>query len=135
MGNVKFTNDDVVAVYRRAMDLGYVQKEVASPSGAPADGCTVLDGLGLFNLAASYSGAKIRAKSYRHESADYEIIPTAEEEILELKRAGYTGSHFVCGNGIAKSGRWQNEIEFDPIEGGSQCARSGWIASKRIIEF
>ena len=140
--NQKFSNAEVVAIYQKAMSEGYVQKEVRDHENHPIDGCTILDGdkngAGdgdkIFNLGAELKGSPIRAIGYRWESKDYVIKPN-EEEILELKRVGYPGSHFVSGTGVPHPELWQHEIEFDPIEDGSQCARHGWIESKRILSF
>jgi hypothetical protein len=133
-GGVKFTNAEVYAIYQEAIHAGIVQAEIKNELGQPLDGCTVYDGARLFNLAAGFKGVPDRAASYRHENADY-VIKSNEEEILELKRSGYLGSHFVSGTGISNPDHWQGEIEFDPIEGGSQCGRIGYIASKRILKF
>lgn len=125
----KFSNPDVVTVYKTAMERGFVQKEVFTEDGEPKDGCTVNNPKAVFNLCAEMFKLPIYCESFRQADADY-IPSDGEEEILELKRAGYNGSHFVSGNGNTKS--LKDEIEFDPIEGGSRCAREGWIASKRI---
>lgn len=135
----KFTNDDVVKIYRAGMECGHIQKEVFNADGSPRDGCLILDkdksgasdGEFIFNLGAELLGVPFRAKSYRKESADY-VPGKGEEEVLELKRSGYNGSHFVAGTNVVGS-NWKKEIEFDPIEGGSFCAREGWIESKRIL--
>ena len=125
----KFSNSDVGGVYLSAMRHGLVQKEVRSEDGEPLDGCTVYNGKALFNLCADMFYLPVECVEMREEAKDYRPKP-GEEEILELKRTGMTGSHFVSGNG--KSGPLAKEIEFDPIEGGSVTARLGWIESKRI---
>lgn len=125
----KFSNSDVGGVYLTAMRHGIVQNEVRSEDGEPLDGCTVYNGKALFNLCAEMFSLPVECINMRTESAKYKPKP-GEEEILELKRKDMNGSHFVSGNG--KQGLLANEIEFDPIEGGSRCARNGWIASKRI---
>lgn len=133
-GAFKWTNEQIVEVYKNAVHLGYIQEEVVDKKGNPVDGCDVLHGRELFNLAAEYAGIPDRAKYYRHEEWNYQ--PNADEdEILELKRHGYAGSHFVDGNNKANQNPWALEIQFDPIEGGSRCAKEGWIASKRILGF
>lgn len=129
----KFSNNDVSAVYVSAMRHGIIGPEVKSEDGAPVDGCVVNNGKALFNLCAVMYSLPVRCDDMRTESASYTPI-SGEEEILELKRAGYSGSHFVAGNGVP-SKSLANEIEFDPIEGGSQCAKKGWIASKRIYKI
>ena len=126
----KFSNSDVGGVYTTAMLRGIVQKEVFTEDGEPEDGCTVNNPKLLFNLCAEMFKLPVFCESFRQADAHY--FPAAnEEEMLELKRNGYHGSHFVSGNG--KPGLLKDEIEFDPIEGGSRCAREGWIASKRIF--
>jgi hypothetical protein len=120
----KFSNSDVGGVYLTAMRHGIVQKEVRSEDGEPLDGCTIYNGKALFNLCADMFSLPVECVEMRTEPKDYKPKP-GEEEILELKRDGMKGSHFVSGNG--KCG-----IEFDPIEGGSKCAKAGWIESKRI---
>lgn len=122
----KFSNSDVGAVYITAMRHGAVQQEITK-DGKPFDGCSVLDGAGLFNIACQMFDLPIEATGYRKETNDY-VCKDNEEEVLELKRAGYNGSHFVAGN---KYGG----IEFDPIEGGSVCAARGWVESKRVLTW
>lgn len=124
------------------MRHGFVQQEEFTADGKPFDGCTILNyddqgkwdghgGMGLFNTACDMFNVHARAVEYRRESKDYQ--PKAgEEEILELKRSGYHGSHFVSGNGN-HGVPLASEIEFDPIDGGSNTARLGWIESKRIL--
>ena len=120
----KFSNSDVGGVYLTAIRHGIVQKEVRSEDGEPLDGCTVYNGEALFNLCAEMFSLPVECTEMRTEAKDYKS-KSGEEEILELKRKGMEGAHFVSGNG--KGG-----IEFDPIEGGSRCAKEGWIESKRI---
>lgn len=140
-GAAKFSNDDVLTVYFRGMSEGWIQREVFDKEGRPLDGCLVLarsekDGTRscgdlIFNFGAELLGVPFLATGYRKESSEY--VPVAgEEEILCLNRKSYSGEHFVSGTGIVGS-NWKKEIEFDPIEGGSNCARDGWIASKRIL--
>jgi hypothetical protein len=127
----RFTNDDVRRVYVTAMRHGVVQEEAFDGKGKPIDGCDILDHMELYNLAAVMFGIRSRCVEYRVEKPDYHTKPN-EEEILELKRNGLKGSHFVCGNGsfgVPVKAR----VEFDPIEGGSNCARDGWIESIRIM--
>jgi hypothetical protein len=127
----RFTNDDVRRVYITAMRHGVVQEEAFDGKGKPLDGCDILDHMELYNLAAVMFGIRSRCVEYRVEKPDYHTKPN-EEEILELKRNGLKGSHFVCGNGsfgVPVKAR----VEFDPIEGGSNCARDGWIESIRIM--
>ena len=126
-----FSNDDVLTIYYRSMAEGYLQREQFNKNETPLDGCTVQNGDKIFNLGAELLGIPFRATDYRHEAADY--VPKAgEEEILELKRKGYNGSHFVSGTNIVGC-NWKKEIEFDSVEGGSNCSRDGWIESKRIL--
>lgn len=135
--NVKFTNENVLTVYYLGMSKGFIQREVFDKNGIPSDGCIILatgkdtHGDEVFNIGAEILGIHYRATEYRYESADY-VPKKDEEEILELKRRGYYGSHFVSGTNIVGC-NWKKEIEFDPIEGGSNCARDGWIESKRIL--
>jgi hypothetical protein len=136
-GGVKFTNDDVLTVYYTGMAKGFIQREVFDSNGIPKDGCFILatgndtHGDEIFNIGAGLLGVPFRATGYRKELANYTPNP-GEEELLCLKRKGYDGLHFVAGNN--KSGvRLVDEIEFDPVEGGSNCARTGWIDSKRIL--
>ena len=112
-------------MYERAKQIGVVQKEVFSEDGEPLDGCTVYNGKALFNLCAAMFDLPVHCESFRLEPATY-VVKKGEEEILELRREGKTGSHFVSGDN-------SGGIEFDPIEGGSQSARVGWVASKRIL--
>jgi hypothetical protein len=130
----KWTNEQIVEIYKHGISAGFIQEEIANPDGTPKDGCDVLDVVGVFNLGADFAGIADRAKSYHYAEHDYQPQDN-ETEILELKRDGYAGSHYVDGNDKANQTPWQNEIEFDPIEGGSNCARVGWIASKRIFVF
>lgn len=130
----KWTNEQIVEVYKNAMHLGIVSPEVVDKDGKPFDGCIVMDGKLLFNLAAEYAGIDARAKAFRHEEWNYQPHEN-EEEVLELKRNGYGGSHFVSGNNVANQHPWTHEIEYDGIEGGSRCAQEGWVASKRILGF
>ena len=126
----KFSNEDVLSVYERAKQIGIVQKEVFSEDGSPLDGCSVYNGKALFNLCAAMFNLPVFCESYRQAEAEY--APSEdEEEILELRRDGKDGSHFVSGTGIA--GALPRIIEFDPIEGGSNSARTGWVESKRIL--
>ena len=125
----KFSNSDVGGVYLTAIRHGIVQKEVRSEDGEPLDGCAVYNGKALFNLCAEMFSLPVECVEMQTEGKYYQPKPN-EEEILELKRKGMDGSHFVSGNG--KSGVLADEIEFDPIEGGSRCAKEGWIESKRI---
>jgi hypothetical protein len=130
---VTFDWTQVLAVYKDGMSRGYIQQEVQDVHGNPDDGCSVLDGKALYNLAAQYKGISELAGAYSHQESSYVPAPN-DEEILELKREGYNGSHFVAGNGHTGD-TMQSEIEFDPIEGGSHCARDGFINTKRIITF
>ena len=134
--NGTFTWDypGILEVYKQGMDHGYVQKEVQNPDGSPADGCTILDFTSFFALASQY--AKVLVVCGGEFYAEHDYQPTGNDaEILELKRDGHAGSHFTLGNGKANQTPWQNEIAFDPIRGGSQTAKLGWIASKRILQF
>lgn len=130
----KWTNEQIVEVYKLGIVAGFIQDEVYNKDGSPKDGCDVLDYVGFFNLAAKYANSAWRAKNMRHAEYNYQPLEN-EEEILELKRDGYAGSHFVTGNNKANQSPWQKEIEYDGIEGGSQCQKLGWIASKRILVF
>jgi hypothetical protein len=129
-----WTNDGINDISQKAIDAGFVQKNIANLDGTPKDGGDVLNYVGLFNLAAEYAGISDRAVSMHFSEHDYQPLPN-EEEILELKRDGYAGSHFTAGNNVANQTPWNKEIEFDSIMGGSQCAKLGWIASKRILVF
>lgn len=132
-GAFKWTNEQIVEIQKNAIHLEFLTPDIEK-DGKPFDGCTVLYGDKIFNIAAEYAGIEVRAKGYRHEEWNYQ--PNAnEEEILELKRDGYAGSHFVSGNNVANQKPWTKEIEYDGIEGGSRCAQEGWIASKRIMSF
>jgi len=133
-GKVKFTNAETVEVYELCMSAWAVQREEKSHDGSPLDGCTVLNGAAVFNIAAKYKGPGIRAKDFRHAPVHYYPAKN-EEEILECEYPGHPGVHFMSGTGVKSPGRWQDEIEFDPIEGGSNTAKLGRIKSKRIISF
>lgn len=127
----RFSNENVVGIYVYSMNAGWITKEEWK-NGKPFNGCFVLDAPAIYNYAAEQLGSKWRCTGYR--KADKLYIPCAgEEELLELGRDGYNGSHFVAGTGVAHAPRWQGEIEFDPIENGSQCAKLGFIKSKRIL--
>lgn len=126
-----FSNENVVGIYVEGMKRGWITKEVWE-NDKPKDGCFVLDAPAVYNYAAEQLGSKWRCTKYR--KVDKLYLPYAgEEEILELGRDGYYGSHFVAGTGVIHSPDWRDEIEFDPIEGGSQCAKLGFIKSKRIL--
>jgi len=126
-----FSNANVVGIYTVCMNMGWITKEEWDGS-TPKDGCFVLDALAVYNYAAEQFGSVWRCTKYRKMDKLY--LPYAgEEELLELGRNGYNGSHFVAGTGVIHSPDWRDEIEFDPIEGGSQCAKVGFIKSKRIL--
>ena len=128
---LRFSNPMVVAIYAGCIERGWISKEQWK-NGQPFDGCWVLDAPAVYNYAAEQLGSTWRCKSYH--KADKTYIPYAnQEELLELGRSGYDGSHFVAGTGVAHVPDWNKEIEFDPIEAGSQCARIGFIKSKRIL--
>ena len=123
----KFSNSDVGGVYLEAMRRGIVGPETYTEDGEPLDGCVVFNGKALFNLCAEMFNLPVYCESMVQAPASY-VPTTGEEEILELRRPDYKGSHFVCGDG--KGG-----IQFDPIEGGSKMARFGYVASKRIYRI
>ena len=125
----KFSNSDVGGVYLTAMRHGIVQKEVRTEDGELLDGCTVYNGKALFNLCAEMFSLPVECTDVRTEAKDYKP-KSGEEEILRLERKNMEGAHFVSGNG--RVGLLAKEIEFDPIEDGSRCAKEGWIESKRI---
>ncbi|VVB60784.1 Uncharacterised protein [uncultured archaeon] len=127
-----FTADDINNIYTSAMQCGIVGKESYDSEGRPDNGCYVMDGAALFNLGARSLGINAECKSISWMDRMY-IPGLGEEEILELGRSGYKGSHFVAGNGIVTPDHWNSEIEFDPIEGGSRCGKTGFIKSKRIL--
>ena len=113
------------------MQNRFIQQELFTNDGKPFDGGYVLEQKGFYNFAAQMFGIKSRCVEYRWEPASYKI-KQGEEEILELKRNGVKGSHFVCGNG-SFGVPLKARIEFDPIEGGSNSARDGWIESVRVF--
>lgn len=126
-----FSNENVVGIYVESMRRGWITKEEWNGT-IPKDGCFVLNAPAVYNYAAQALESHLRCKGYRKTDKLY--IPRAgEEEILELGRTGYNGSHFVDGTGAAHVPDWNKEIEFDPVEGGSQCAKVGFIKSKRIL--
>lgn len=130
-GGRRFTNDEVRWIYFQGIQNRFIQEELFDSHGKPLDGCDILDQKGFYNFAAKMFGIKSRCIEYRYEPATYQTKKD-EEEILELKRNGVRGSHFVCGNGsfgVPVKAR----IEFDPIEGGSNSARDGWVESVRIF--
>lgn len=130
---IRFLNENVVGIYSYGVQMGWITKEVLD-GATPKDGCFVLDAPSVYNYAAEMIDIRSRCTGYR--KADKLYIPTiGEEEILCLGRAGYNGSHFVAGTGVAHVPEWQKEIEFDPIEGGSRCAKEGFIVSKRILSI
>jgi len=133
-GTFEWDYPGILEVYRQGMDQNYVQKEVANPDGTPKDGCSVYDFGSLFNMASEYAKVLAVCGGEFYAEHDYQITGN-DAEILELKRDGHAGSHFVLGNGKINLVVWQSEIAFDPITGGSQTARLGWIASKRIMQF
>lgn len=129
-----FSARDILKIYENAMRHELVSREVADEDGKPKDGCTILEHRGLYNMTAEMYGFRTRCLSYRKEDSDYiPDVTKGEEEILELKRDGMAGSHFVTGNG-KKSKTVIGRIEFDPIAGGSVTARLGWIESVRIFQ-
>jgi hypothetical protein len=136
-----FSNEDIVNLYVACMRKTFVYKDGTtkpwiSPevwkNGKPADGCFVWNAKGVYNAAAEFLGSDYRCVKYVGWKNKNYIPQKNEEEGLCLKRQGYSGVHFVAGTGIA-SIPWQKEIEFDPVEGGSLCAKYGWIDSKRIL--
>ena len=129
-----WSDADTVIVYQAGIANGAIQREVKDGAGNPVDGCDVLDGVKFFNLAAEMAGIPDRLKEYAHLPKDYVCQP-GEEEILECARDGHPGFHFMSGNGVPDPVTWQNEIEFDPWEGGSMTARVGYIVEKRILRF
>lgn len=129
----KFSNSDVTAMYAAAIKRGYLSPEVRDDDGNPKDGCVVYDGPAIFNMCAEMFNLPVWCESMTHAEADY-MPKQGEEEILELRRPRHEGSHFVSGNGVTV-GFLRDEIEFDPIEGGSNSARLGYIFSKRIYKI
>ena len=128
-----FSNANVVGIYQHGMDAGWITKEEWNGS-TPKDGCFVLNAPAVYNYAAEMIEAHARCTKYR--KADKLYIPQyGEEEILCLGRNGYNGNHFVAGTGASHDPGWNQEIEFDPIEGGSRCAKEGFIVSKRILSI
>ena len=129
-----FNERDILGIYENAKRHGFVSQEEANKDGTAKDGCYILEPQMLYNMVSEMFGFSTRCLSYRKEDANY--IPDTikgEEEILELKRDGMSGSHFVSGNG-KKSKTVIGRIEFDPIESGSITARRGWIESIRIFQ-
>jgi hypothetical protein len=127
----RFSNDEVKWIYFQGMQNRFIQQELFTNDGKPLDGGYILDQKGFYNFAAQMFGIKSRCVEYRREPVSYKTKP-GEEEILELKRSGVKGSHFVCGNG-SFGVPLKARIEFDPIEGGSKSARDGWIESVRVF--
>jgi hypothetical protein len=127
-----FRAHDILKIYENAMRHELVSREVKDSDGSPKDGCTILEQRGLYNMAAEMYGFNTRCLNYYWRPADYQK-QTGEDEILELKRSGVKGSHFVTGNG-SFGVPVLNRIEFDPIAGGSVTARRGWIESIRIFQ-
>ena len=126
-----FSNEMIVGIYVYGMRQGWITKEEYK-NNIPANGCFVLDAPALYNYAAQQLGVKTTCTKYSGRVSDKYAPKAGEEEILCLARKGYDGFHFVDGTNKAAT-PWQGEIEFDPIEGGSNCARAGWIDSKRIL--
>ena len=126
-----FSNENVVGIYVESMNRGWITKEEWDGS-TPKDGCFVLDAPAVYNYAAEFLGSKFRCTKYSGRVSEKYMPKNGEEEILCLARKGYDGFHFVAGTG-KECIPWNGEIEFDPIEGGSKCARLGWIDSKRIL--
>jgi len=138
----RFTNEQILEIYHYGMSHTFryadgttkpwISPEVYSGGGIPLDGCFIWNAPGIFNIGAEMLGSKARCAKYSGCISAKYLPKRNEEELLCLERHGYDGSHFVAGTN--KPGiPWQNEIEFDPIEGGSNCARLGWIDSKRIL--
>lgn len=127
----KFSNADVVEVYKKCISLGFISKEVTNDNGVPIGGCWVINAPEVFNTAVEKLGGVMKCTGYRKVESSY-VPKLHEEEILCLARKGYGGNHFVSGNGKVFSSL-KDEIEFDPWEGGSRCAREGYIDSKRIL--
>jgi len=126
-----FSNENVVGIYNEGMKLGYITPEKWEGRN-PVDGCFVLNAPAIFNMAAEMLDTPFRCSGYSGRVSDKYIPKSGEEEILCLTRNGYNGFHFVAGNNRTCI-PWNNEIEFDPIEGGSKCAQVGYIDSKRIL--
>lgn len=127
-----FSARDILKIYENAMRHELVSREVADEDGSAKSGCYILKQRGLYNMAAEMYGFNTRCLNYYWRPANYQK-QTGEDEILELKRDGMAGSHFVTGNG-SFGVPVLNRIEFDPIAGGSVTARRGWIKSIRIFQ-
>lgn len=127
-----FSAHDILKIYENAMRHELVSREVADKDGNPKGGCYILKQRGLYNMAAEMYGLKTRCLNYYKMGAGYKK-ESSEDEILELKRSGMKGSHFVTGNG-SFGVPVINRIDFDPIEGGSITAQRGWIESIRIFQ-
>ncbi len=127
-----FQARDILKIYENAMRHELVSREVKDSDGNPKSGCYILNQRGLYNMATEMYGFNTRCLNYYWRPADYQK-QTGEDEILELKRDGMAGSHFVTGNG-SFGVPVLNRIEFDPIAGGSITARLGWIKSVRIFQ-
>ncbi len=126
-----FSNDDVVKVYKDCIASGMISPEQWK-NNKPSDGCFVYNAPGVYNYAAKFLESKARCTGYKKVNKNYKPL-SGEEEILCLNRKGYNGSHFVAGTNVA--GILKEEIEFDPIEYGSNCAKRGFIQSKRILSI
>lgn len=130
---LKFNERDILGIYENAKRHGFVSQEVTNRDGTAKDGCYVLEPQILYNMIAEMFGFRTRCLSYRKEDSNGKPNRAiGEEEILELKREGLEGSHFVSGNG-KNTKTIPARIEFDPIESGSITARLGWIESVRIF--
>lgn len=136
-GGVEISEAQALTIYTKSMTAGAISLEIhddPTTKQDETDGVTILQPAVVFNIAASEVGAQCRCRGVRKEPAD--VLPgPGEDEILELRKHDRPGQHFVAGTGVnPKPGRpWQDEIEFDPIEGGSNSAKIGYIASKRIM--
>jgi len=137
VSGVSFSENDTLTIYTKAMASGAISAEIKDDPDTPQDemdGVTILQPAVVFNIAAAY--AKVKSRCVGCAWSDPSVVPFLhQEEIIELKRHDKKGSHFVSGTGRSPTpGRpWQDEIEFDPIEGGSVAAKLGYIASKRIL--
>ena len=135
-----FSNPNVVGIYQYCMEQtfryydGTIKPWISAEEwdgSKPKNGCFIWNLPAVYNYAAEFLGSHYRCTGYKKVDKLY-VPKRNEEEILCLGRDGYNGTHFVSGTGV-KETPWQGEIEFDPIEGGSQCAKKGFIESKRIL--
>lgn len=121
-----FPKEEILAIYKAAMQTGIIDRERVAKDGTLTDGCTVLDPVALFTLA----GVRVHSVA---KSDPVVPCPADGIEILVYRREANTPAgaqnashtHFVAGDG-------SGGIRFDPL-GKSLTVKYGSLQGKRIF--